>query len=77
MIDEVQHPVRAMKLDSWHLIDSHYAQGSRDDGVRYTSICGRDADENVLTGSTLPMSEKTCETCLRIERKRREARAKA
>lgn len=52
-----------IKIRSWHVIRTW----TRVPG-RAITLCGRDADG--LTENTLPLDEKSCETCLRLATRR-------
>ncbi|HEU4571476.1 MAG TPA: hypothetical protein VFR93_02230 [Candidatus Limnocylindrales bacterium] len=47
-------------IDSWHVVE----RAGRDGDVTY---CGRTVNRNEgTTADTLPLGEKSCETCLRL-----------
>lgn len=52
--------VKYVKLASWHIV-SGYSRSSR-----ALTLCGRAADDGVLTMREFPADERTCESCFRI-----------
>jgi hypothetical protein len=52
-----------LKLKSWHAI-------WRADAV--STVCGKPLDRAMGSSATLPLSQKSCESCLRITRHREE-----
>lgn len=82
-IVESQRSDRTVRIDArtreqWHVVDEVIPLNSprhQNDGTRYVAVCGQEANENALTGTELPAG-KACQECLRIARRREEARAR-
>lgn len=51
---------RWVKIVSWHIATGVYRSG------RIGTRCGRAAKENAPQSPTLPLDEKSCETCTRF-----------
>jgi len=62
---------RYFKIQSWHVTAGF-------DGVaELESRCGKKGNDSSLTADELPLGEKSCETCLRLDASDRDATKEA